>query len=88
MRAPTIDGQRWSNAAADRIGLSAPDPRWPARFAKEEAVIRSALDAGPEFRIEHFGSTAIPGLAAKPIIDIMLIPPPGENWRRLIGPLG
>jgi GrpB-like predicted nucleotidyltransferase (UPF0157 family) len=48
-----------------------PDPSWPARFAAEAARIRAAL--GPvALRVDHVGSTAIPGLAAKPIIDIQI----------------
>jgi GrpB-like predicted nucleotidyltransferase (UPF0157 family) len=47
------------------------DSAWPTLFLEEEAVLRRELGewlAGP---IEHVGSTAIPGLIAKPVIDIM-----------------
>jgi GrpB-like predicted nucleotidyltransferase (UPF0157 family) len=47
------------------------DPSWPARFAEERATLARVLApwlAGP---IEHVGSTAVPGLVAKPVIDIM-----------------
>ena len=47
------------------------DPAWPARFTAEHDALHRILTpwlAGP---IEHIGSTAVPGLAAKPIIDIM-----------------
>lgn len=47
------------------------DAAWPARFEEECAQLRRMLTpwlAGP---IEHMGSTAIPGLAAKPVIDIL-----------------
>ena len=47
------------------------DPLWPEQFRDEAERLRVALKpwlAGP---IEHIGSTAIPGLAAKPVIDIM-----------------
>jgi len=40
-----------------------------------------------DYRIEHFGSTAIPALAAKPIIDIMLIVPEVSLWPQLIAPM-
>lgn len=83
----TFDGGRWSNADADRIGLSEPDPRWPALFAAEAGSIRAALDADPLPRIEHVGSTAVPGLAAKPIIDMLLIPEPEADWSRFVDPL-
>ena len=47
------------------------DACWPALFDRERIVLKRALApwlAGP---IEHIGSTAVPGLAAKPVIDIM-----------------
>jgi GrpB-like predicted nucleotidyltransferase (UPF0157 family) len=54
-----------------KIELRDYDPEWPALYAREEARIREAL--GPRaLRIEHAGSTSVPGLAAKPIIDIVL----------------
>jgi GrpB-like predicted nucleotidyltransferase (UPF0157 family) len=47
------------------------DLGWPARFDSERARISAAL--GPlARRIEHIGSTAVPGLAAKPIIDVLV----------------
>src|SRR4051812_6880461 len=48
------------------------DPLWPGLFGREEARIRSAL-GDRVLRIEHTGSTSVPGLAAKPIIDITMI---------------
>lgn len=50
------------------------DPRWPALFDREAGRIRAALD-GLAIRVEHVGSTSVPGLAAKPIIDIVLVVP-------------
>ena len=47
------------------------DPTWPALFEAERARIAAAL-GGIARRIEHNGSTAVPGLAAKPIIDIQI----------------
>src|SRR5207244_4053851 len=48
------------------------DPEWPIRFRREEEKIRAALgDAA--LQVEHAGSTSVPGLAAKPIIDIILV---------------
>jgi GrpB-like predicted nucleotidyltransferase (UPF0157 family) len=48
------------------------DDEWPLRFDREAARIRSALGASV-IALEHVGSTAVPGLAAKPIIDIHLV---------------
>jgi len=53
------------------VELVAYDAGWPSRFAQERALLEQALGpwlAGP---IEHIGSTAIPGMTAKPVIDIM-----------------
>ncbi|MDC3960458.1 GrpB family protein [Polyangium jinanense] len=53
------------------IQLAPYDPRWPEQYAAEEAKIRAALgDAA--LVLEHVGSTSIPGLSAKPILDILL----------------
>lgn len=53
------------------VALAAYDPAWPGLYAREAARIREAL--GPRARrIEHVGSTAVPGLTAKPLIDIVL----------------
>lgn len=50
------------------------DPAWPALFAREAARITAAL--GPRvLLLEHAGSTSVPGLAAKPIIDMVLAVP-------------
>jgi GrpB-like predicted nucleotidyltransferase (UPF0157 family) len=56
----------------DEIEIVEYDPRWPALFAEEAALLRTALDSDLVVGLEHFGSTAIPGLAAKPIIDILV----------------
>ena len=45
------------------------DPNWPALYEAESERISSAL-GGQVVQIEHIGSTAVPGLAAKPVIDI------------------
>ncbi len=47
------------------------DPEWPRRFEAERARIQAALGADAR-RIDHIGSTSVPGLAAKPIIDVNL----------------
>jgi GrpB-like predicted nucleotidyltransferase (UPF0157 family) len=47
------------------------DPTWPEMFAAQAARIDSALGV-QALRIDHIGSTSVPGLAAKPIVDIQL----------------
>lgn len=54
-----------------RILLVDYDPRWAELFEREASRIRAVL---PEaLRIEHVGSTSVPGLPAKPILDILLV---------------
>jgi len=48
------------------------DPAWPDRYAREAAKIRAAL-GDRVVDLQHIGSTAVPGLPAKPIIDIQLL---------------
>lgn len=54
-----------------KIELRDYDPAWPSLYAREEARIRGALGSRA-LMVEHAGSTSVPGLAAKPIIDIIL----------------
>ncbi len=87
MNKVTHDGQRWSNAKADQIILVEHDWGWSVLFDQEAKSIRAVLDHDLNPTIEHFGSTAIPEIAAKPIIDIMIILPLTATWERLISPL-
>jgi len=49
------------------------DPDWPELYAREAAALRAVLP--PEARIEHIGSTSVAGLAAKPVVDIVVMLP-------------
>ena len=48
------------------------DPAWPGLFAAESALLDAAIGRWITGGIHHVGSTAVPGLAAKPIIDILV----------------
>jgi GrpB-like predicted nucleotidyltransferase (UPF0157 family) len=55
------------------------DPLWPAAFEEEKARLAEAL--GPLTKgLEHYGSTAVPGLCAKPILDILAGVSPLSDW--------
>lgn len=58
-------------AASDPIEVVRYDERWPASFAEWRERLRRALGAAA-VRIEHIGSTAVPGLAAKPVVDVQI----------------
>jgi GrpB-like predicted nucleotidyltransferase (UPF0157 family) len=47
------------------------NPEWPERFESERALLERVLAPWLEGGIHHIGSTAIPGIAAKPVIDMM-----------------
>lgn len=71
IRAATI-GELEPHAAV--IHLAEYDPEWPRLFEREAAQIRGALGERA-LDVEHVGSTSVPGLAAKPVIDIVLVVP-------------
>jgi GrpB-like predicted nucleotidyltransferase (UPF0157 family) len=56
----------------DEVEVVNYDPRWPTLFDEEANRLRAALDPSLISGLEHFGSTAVPGLSAKPIIDILI----------------
>ncbi len=56
------------------ITISTYDPEWPILFEQEATRIRAAL-GDRIVLLEHVGSTSVPGLAAKPLIDILLVVP-------------
>jgi GrpB-like predicted nucleotidyltransferase (UPF0157 family) len=55
-----------------RLVLAEYDSEWPRRFAREREQILEALGDDVAVVLEHVGSTAVPGLAAKPIVDIVV----------------
>jgi GrpB-like predicted nucleotidyltransferase (UPF0157 family) len=63
----------WVRGVAPAVGIEVtdPDPAWPRQYDDHAGRIREAL-AWRGLQLEHVGSTAVPGLAAKPIIDIDL----------------
>ncbi len=64
--------QRIQRVLRDTVAISPYDPAWPALFRQEKEHLLSCLPADLVRRIEHFGSTAVPGLAAKPIVDMLV----------------
>ncbi len=75
---------------ADSVVVVPYDPEWPVLFSALGASLREALGA-TALRIDHIGSTAIPGLAAKPIVDVQISVgsfEPLDAYRRPIESLG
>jgi GrpB-like predicted nucleotidyltransferase (UPF0157 family) len=62
------------------------DPRWPRAFALEAARIRSVVGS-LALAIEHYGSTAVPGLRAKPILDLLIGVADIDDGLEMIAPM-
>ena len=58
--------------ADERIRVVSYDPSWPERFEAERALLADAIGPWVAGGIHHIGSTAVPGLDAKPVIDILV----------------
>ena len=69
------------------MALSDYDPRWPSLFEAERDQLRACLPRELLARIEHFGSTAVPGLVAKPVVDLLEEVGDLQDARRRIAPL-
>jgi GrpB-like predicted nucleotidyltransferase (UPF0157 family) len=59
-------------SSSGRISIVDYDPQWPALFRREADRIRNVLE-DRALRVEHVGSTSVPDLVAKPVIDILLV---------------
>jgi GrpB-like predicted nucleotidyltransferase (UPF0157 family) len=68
------------------VGLVSYDPLWPARFSEMAHHLRRDLPPEVILRIEHYGSTAIPNMPAKPVIDILVEVPSFLEARRSLIP--
>lgn len=96
-RAPDLPGRMllWCNAyvglhvagaADDAIRLVDYDPAWPEQFAEFSLWLRAAIGDDIALSIEHYGSTAIPGMPAKPIIDVLVNIPSFDKAKRRVLP--
>jgi GrpB-like predicted nucleotidyltransferase (UPF0157 family) len=74
-------------APDEPIQLAPADPEWPIRFEREREALEAAIGEWVEGGVHHVGSTAVPGLEAKPIIDILVGVADLEVARSCFGPL-
>jgi len=63
---------RIARTVRENVAIAAHDPAWAESFRREKAHLEACLPREFVRRIEHFGSTAVPGLAAKPIVDMLV----------------
>ncbi|HUV83137.1 MAG TPA: GrpB family protein [archaeon] len=71
----------------EEVAIVQYDPAWTKMFEEEAAFLRWKLPQNLVKRIEHFGSTAVPGLSAKPIIDILVEVTSLDETKKQIVPL-
>jgi GrpB-like predicted nucleotidyltransferase (UPF0157 family)/GNAT superfamily N-acetyltransferase len=76
-----VDDVFYRRDLAGVVSIREYDPRWPERYEAEAARMRPAFDGLP-VEIHHVGSTSVPGLPAKPILDIALLVPDSADEAR------
>jgi GrpB-like predicted nucleotidyltransferase (UPF0157 family) len=79
--------ERIERVLRDQVSIVPYDPNWPRMFAQERDHLLISFPREMIGRIEHFGSTAIPGLAAKPIVDMLVEVRSLEETKRRIVPV-
>lgn len=79
--------EKIARVLSEQVAVVPYDPRWPEAFEQERKHLRSCLPAELLGRIEHFGSTAVPGLPAKPIVDILVEVRSLEETKQRIAPI-
>ncbi|MBL8012173.1 MAG: GrpB family protein [Flavobacteriales bacterium] len=82
-----ISRERIAELGREHIAVMPYDPAWPARYAEEEERLSRSLPPAIIRRIAHIGSTAVPGLSAKPIIDIQVEVTSLDRVRREVVPI-
>lgn len=83
LRSVTVGERKPHN---DAINLSSYDPNWPVHFLRHAQRIRKALSQ-KVLLLEHVGSTSVPGLSAKPVIDMLLVVADSADESSYIPPL-
>jgi GrpB-like predicted nucleotidyltransferase (UPF0157 family) len=79
--------QRIQRVVGEEVAVVPYDPSWPAAFRRERDHLTSCLPSDLLGRVEHFGSTAVPGLAAKPIVDMLVEVTDLEATKTRIAPI-
>src|ERR1700759_2714197 len=65
------DADKWPAWATEKVRILPPDPAWAEKAAQARQELQQQLSSFNVTGIEHIGSTAVPGLPAKPIIDLI-----------------
>src|SRR6187200_515196 len=81
------DSATVSRLVREPVGIVDYDPSWPERFQAEKIHLQNCLPPDLVRRLEHFGSTAVPGSAAKPVIDLLVEVTDLEATKSRIAPI-
>src|SRR5262249_53552404 len=79
--------ERIQRVVREEVAIAPYDAAWPEAFRQEKEYLLSCLPKDLVRRVEHFGSTAVPGLAAKPIVDMLVEVTDLEATKLRIAPL-
>lgn len=79
--------ERIRRVLQEDVSLVPYDPSWPQMFEDEKRHLMECLPQDLIRRIEHFGSTAVPGLRAKPVVDMLVEVSSLEETRASVAPL-
>ncbi len=79
--------EKIARVVAEHVEVVSYRPDWPVMFQQEKEHLRDCLPKDLIGRIEHFGSTAVPGLAAKPIVDMLVEVTSLERTKREVPPI-
>ncbi|WP_300464978.1 GrpB family protein [Desulfobacula sp.] len=79
--------QKIARVLKEEVAIVAYDRCWPEMFEQERLHLLSCLPRDLVKRIEHFGSTAVPGLSAKPIVDILVEVKCLDETQKIIAPI-
>ena len=79
--------EKIARVVKEEISIVPYDPDWPKRFEEEKRHLEHCFPAPLITRIEHFGSTAVPGLPAKPVVDMLVEVPDLEETKAKVAPV-
>ncbi len=79
--------EKMTRVVKEEVAIAPYDPDWPRLFEEEKQHLLRCLPPELVRRIEHFGSTAVPGLPAKPIVDILVEITDLDETRQRIAPI-
>jgi GrpB-like predicted nucleotidyltransferase (UPF0157 family) len=83
----TSEEERVQELIREEISLLPYDPEWPNAFQEEAEHLRGLLPQKLIRRIEHFGSTSVPGLSAKPVVDMLVEVSSLEETKNVVVPI-